>query len=68
MKENDKTLIGVFHDFNLARRFGDTALVLHNGTTAAAGNTDDVLKSKTFNDVFGIDVRTYMLGSFEKWK
>jgi len=68
VKENDKTLIGVFHDFNLARRFGDTAVVLNNGTIAAAGNIEDVLKSKTFNDVFGIDVRLYMLGSFEKWK
>ncbi|MDR2596850.1 MAG: ABC transporter ATP-binding protein [Treponema sp.] len=68
VKENDKTLIGVFHDFNLARRFGDTAVVLNNGTIAAAGNTEDVLKSKTFNDVFGIDVRSYMLSSFEKWK
>jgi iron complex transport system ATP-binding protein len=68
VKENDKTLIGVFHDFNLARRFGDTAVVLNNGTTAAAGNTEDILKSKTFNDVFGIDVRSYMIGSFEKWK
>jgi len=68
VKENDKTLIGVFHDFNLARRFGDTAVVLNNGTIAAAGNIDDVLKSKTFNDVFGIDVRSYMLGSFEEWK
>ena len=68
VKENDKTLIGVFHDFNLARRFGDTAVVLNNGTTASAGNIEDVLKSKTFNDAFGIDVRSYMLGSFEKWK
>jgi iron complex transport system ATP-binding protein len=68
VKENNKTLIGVFHDFNLARRFSNTAVVLNNGTIAAAGNIEDVLKSKTFNDVFGIDVRSYMLGSFEKWK
>ena len=68
VKEDDKTLIGVFHDFNLARRFGDTAVVLNNGIIAAAGNIEDVIKSKTFNDVFGIDVRSYMLGSFEEWK
>lgn len=68
VKENDKTLIGVFHDFNLARRFGDTAVVMNNGTIAAAGKIEEVIKSKTFNSVFGIDVRSYMLGSFEKWK
>jgi iron complex transport system ATP-binding protein len=67
VKENNKTLIGVFHDFNLARRFGDTAVVMSNGTIAAAGKIDEVLKSETFNAVFGIDVRSYMQESFEKW-
>jgi iron complex transport system ATP-binding protein len=68
VKENNKTLIGVFHDFNLARRFGDTAVLMNKGTIAAAGNIEEVLKSETFNAVFGIDVRSYMRESFEKWK
>jgi len=68
IKENNKTLIGVFHDFNLARRFGDTAVVMCNGTTAAAGEIEEVLNSETINTVFGIDVRSYMRESLEKWK
>jgi len=68
VKENNKTLIGVFHDFNLARRFGDTAVMMNNGTIAGAGKIEDVLKSEAFNAVFGMDVRSYMLGSFEKWR
>jgi iron complex transport system ATP-binding protein len=68
VKENDKTLIGVFHDFNLARRFGDTAVVMNKGTIAASGKIEEVLKSETFNSVFGIDVRYYMRESFERWK
>jgi len=68
VKENNKTLIGVFHDFNLARRFGDTAVVMNNGTIASAGKIEEVLKSETFNAVFGIDVSSYMRESLEKWK
>jgi len=68
VKESGKTLIGVFHDFNLARRFGDTAVVMRGGTTAAAGRIEDVLNSAAFNTVFGIDVSSYMRESLEKWK
>jgi iron complex transport system ATP-binding protein len=67
VKENDKTLIGVFHDFNLARRFGDTAVVMNKGTIADSGKIEEVLKNATFNAVFGIDVCSYMRESFEKW-
>jgi iron complex transport system ATP-binding protein len=68
VKENNKTLISVFHDMNLALRFSDTALVLHNGTLAASGKIEDVMKSKTLNDVFGVDVCGFMQKSLEMWR
>jgi len=66
-KDNNITLIGVFHDLNLARIFSDTAIILNNGKIAASGKTNDVLNSKIINDVFGINIRDYMKISFDYW-
>ena len=68
VKENNKMLIGVFHDLNLARKFADTALVMNNGIIAANEKIDDVLKSEVLNDVYGIDIRRFMKESLENWK
>jgi len=68
VKENDKTLISVFHDLNLARLFGDTAVVLNNGTLAASGKIEDVLNGGILSDVYGVDIRGFMQESLEKWK
>ncbi len=68
VSENNKTLISVFHDLNLARRFGDTAVIMNNGTIAADGKTEDVLNSETLNSVYGIDIRKFMRESLEKWR
>ena len=67
VKENNKILISVFHDLNLARQFGDTAIVLNNGVIAANGMIDDVLNSQILNDVYGIDIKTFMKNSLNKW-
>jgi len=67
VKENNKTLISVFHDLNLARLFGDTAVVLNNGTLAASGQIEDVLNGGILNDVYGIDIRGFMRQALEKW-
>ncbi|GBU27359.1 iron ABC transporter ATP-binding protein [Treponema sp. R8-4-B8] len=68
VKENDKTLISVFHDLNLARLFGDTAVVLNNGTLVASGKIDDVLNGGILSEVYGIDIRGFMQESLEKWR
>jgi len=68
VRENNKILISVFHDLNLARLFSDTAAVLIDGKIALNGSIDDVLKSCVLNDIYGIDIRKYMIESLEKWK
>jgi len=68
VKDNNKTLISVFHDLNLARLFGDTAIVLNNGTTAASGKIGEVLDSRILSGVYGIDICAFMRESLEKWK
>jgi iron complex transport system ATP-binding protein len=67
VKENGKTLIGVFHDLNLARLFGDTAVVLNDGTLAASGQIGEVLNGGILSEVYGLDIRGFMRGALEKW-
>jgi len=68
IKENNKTLISVFHDLNLARLFSDTAIVLNNGNVAASGKIEDVLNSGILSEVYGIDIRAFMQNSFKNWQ
>jgi len=68
IKENNKTLINVFHDLNLARLFSDTAIVLNNGLLAAKGKIEDVLNSGILSEVYGIDIRTFMQNSYKNWQ
>jgi len=68
VRENNKTLIGVFHDLNLARHFGDSAVLINDGTLAACGTIEETLKGETIQAVYGIDIRAFMLKSLEKWR
>ncbi|MCL2759429.1 MAG: ABC transporter ATP-binding protein [Treponema sp.] len=67
VNEKNKTLIGVFHDLNLARQFGDIAIILNNGKIAANGKINEVLNSKVLNDVYGIDIQGFMKESLKNW-
>ncbi|MCL2410926.1 MAG: ABC transporter ATP-binding protein [Treponema sp.] len=67
VKENNKTLIGVFHDLNMARKFGDIAIVMNTGTIAAGGKIDEVLNSDILNQVYGLDIHKFMTEALGKW-
>ena len=66
--EHRTMLVSVFHDLNLARRFGDRALVLHSGVIAAAGSMTEILCSEQLAQIYGIDIRRFMLESLEQWQ
>ena len=68
VRDNDKSLIGVFHDLNLARRFGDTAIVINKGKITSDGAINDVLNGDALNNAYGIDIRGFMKESLEIWK
>ena len=68
VKENDKILICVFHDLNLARHFGDTAIVMKDGVLAAYGKIIDTLNRETLHSVYSIDIHAFMLESLAQWK
>jgi len=68
VKEKNKVLIGVFHDLNLARRFGDTAVVMINGAVNVCGKIEEALNRETLKAVYGIDIHGYMMESLEQWQ
>jgi len=68
VKESNTSLIGVFHDLNLARYFGDTAILMNEGNLAACGTIEEVLNSDIPETVYRIDIRGFMRKSLEKWE
>ena len=68
INKNDKILIAVFHDLNLAGFFGDNAILLKDKNIAAKGTVQEVLNSETLQAAYGIDIRKFMADSLEKWK
>ncbi|MDR2080109.1 MAG: ABC transporter ATP-binding protein [Treponema sp.] len=67
-KENNKTVIGVLHDLNLVHHFGDTAALMGGGKLIALGKPETVLDGETLREIYGIDIRRFMLESLENWK
>ena len=66
--QKNRAIIGVLHDLNLTLHFADKVLLLKDGKTAAFGNASDVLEGGLLKEVYGIDVKEYMLGSLKKWE
>lgn len=67
-KENNKTVIGVLHDLNLVQYFGDNVAIIHRGELVSCGKPNKVLDGETLNNIYDIDIRSFMLESLEKWK
>jgi iron complex transport system ATP-binding protein len=68
ISENNKTLIGVFHDLTMARRFCDSGVLLDNGTIAESGKIEEILHGETLSKVFGINIRDFMRESIAMWQ
>ncbi|MEM7217402.1 MAG: heme ABC transporter ATP-binding protein [Pseudomonadota bacterium] len=53
----DAGAVVVMHDLNLAARFADRILLLHQGEVRAAGTTDEVMNAELLTDVYRTPVR-----------
>lgn len=65
--EENRCVIGVFHDLNFVRQFADKVLLLHKGHTLAYGSVEDVMTREHLQTAFHIDVWDYMETSYGKW-
>ncbi len=67
-KDNGNTLIGVLHDLNLALRFTDTMLLLHEGEILSYGKPEEVLQEKHLKKAFQLDMKDYIEEIYKKWQ
>lgn len=67
-KENNKTVIGVLHDLNLVQMFSEEIVMIKSGQIMAQGKCSDVLKKEKLEDVYGLDIKSFMIKALEKWK
>ena len=67
-KENNKIVVAVLHDLNLVQTFGEKVVMMNNGKIVSSGDVKDVLNGDKLKEVYGIDVKGFMLDALEKWK
>lgn len=63
-----KTVIGVFHDLNLALRLSDDLVFLNKGRIAGAGPSSKLLTASFLKDIYQMDINGYMLECLRKWE
>ena len=63
-----RSVIGVFHDINLALRLTDQVLLMSEGRVARAGSFAEIADPATLSAVYGADISAFMRESFEKWR
>lgn len=67
VKNNNKIVIGVLHDLNLVQYFADKVLMIQDGKEISYGTPEDVLNGNTLNDIYGMDIKDFMVNILQKW-
>ena len=67
-KEQGKTVIAVLHDLNLVQMFSEEVIMIKDGQVVASGLSKDVLDEERLLDVYGINIKNFMLEALEKWR
>ena len=56
-ERDDRTIVLVLHDLNLACRYADHLVAMKSGTIVAEGPPDEIVTEALVADVFGLDAR-----------
>ena len=67
VKTNNKIVIGVLHDLNLVQYLADKVLMIQSGKVVSYGRPEDVLKGEILNDIYGMDIKEFMVNILQKW-
>lgn len=67
VKDHNRTVIAVLHDLNLIQCYADKAIIMRAGKIAAYGTPSAVMDGSLLHDVYGTDVRGFMLDSLARW-
>lgn len=65
---NGKSVVGVFHDLNLAAELSDRIMVMNEGRTELLDSSENVCRSEKLNDIYGFNIREYMRKTLRKWE
>ncbi len=60
--EREITTLIALHDLNLAARYADKFIVMHNGTVYASGKPASVLTQETVRYIYGVNATVYVDG------
>lgn len=63
----DKILISVFHDLNLVKNLNSNVMVIKDSRVYRYGGVDEILTGGILKNIYGIDVREFMIDSLKKW-
>ena len=66
--DGEHSVIGVFHDINLALRLTDNVVFMKDGHIVGCGMFDQVADANFLNDVYETNITAYMMDSLEKWR
>lgn len=65
-RSEGKTVVGIFHDLNLASAYCDRIYALFGGSVAAVGPPAEVITKDTLRELFGIDAEVVSSGTSGK--
>lgn len=63
-----KSVVGVFHDLNLAAELSDRIMVMNEGRTELLDSSENICRSEKLNKIYGFDIRAYMQKTLKKWE
>ncbi len=67
-KENNKIVVAVLHDLNLVQTFGEKVVMMNEGKVIISGTPKEVLNGEKLKEVYGVDVKEFMVEALKKWK
>ena len=62
-----RAVLSVVHDLGIARRYGNRAMLLQNGSVVAAGEKAEVFSQQNLTQVYRMDVLEWMKNLYEPW-
>ncbi|WP_283591112.1 ABC transporter ATP-binding protein, partial [Clostridium chauvoei] len=67
-KENNKIVVAVLHDLNLVQMFGDKVVIMKSGEVKREGIPKDVFQEDLLQEVYGIDIKSFMIETLKRWQ
>ena len=64
----NKIVVAVLHDLNLVQTFGEKVVMMNEGKVITSGTPKEVLNGEKLKEVYGVDVKGFMVEALKKWK